>query len=344
MMMTDINTIGIIGAGPAGSMLAYKLASSGKKVLLYDDRAPWEKPCGGMLRPGTIDENPELESYPYPLSLCTEMVYISTRNDRRRLPVKKPIPVISRMELNRFLLDLAQNRGAKLIQKKVRHLSRNKQKWIITADDGCQKIDIVVGADGVNSIVRKATVGKLPKEHLSLTCGYILKGVPEGQYITKFLDIQGYIWVYSRADHASAGIGATLGSISGQDLFKKLDGFLGEHFPRFNIEDKYSALVPTVSDERFFDLPCCGDHWLLVGDAAGHVDAVVGEGIYYALESAKIAAGAISTGDIRSYDALWRSRYGDALKQRAAFKKTLSHLVQNFDPEISGAMMYGLLA
>ena len=336
------NTTGIIGAGPAGSMLAYKLASSGNKVFIYDHRAPWEKPCGGMLRPGTIDENPELENYPYPLSLCSDMVYISTRNDRKRISLKTPIPVISRIELNSFLLNLAKNWGAKFIQKKVRHLTRNEKKWIIEADGCCQKADLIVGADGVNSIVRKTTIGKLPKEHLSLTCGYILNGVPEGQYITKFLDIQGYIWVYSRADHASAGIGATLGSISGGGLFKKLDGFLCENFRGFNIKNKYSALVPTPSDERFFDLPCCGHHWLLVGDAAGHVDAIVGEGIYYALESAKIAAHAISTGDIRSFDTLWRNKYGDALKQRASLKKKLSDLVRKFNPEISGAIMYGL--
>jgi geranylgeranyl reductase family protein len=337
-------TIGIIGAGPSGSMLAYKLAGAVKKVLLYDHRAPWEKPCGGMLRPDAISENPELKRYPYPLSYCNEMVYISNRNDCKRLALKKPTPVLSRRELNRFLLDLAKSRGAEFISKKVRHLSRNKKNWIIKADDDCRIADIIVGADGVNSIVRKATVGKLPKEHLSLTCGYILTGVPEGRFMTKFIDIEGYIWVYSRVGQASAGIGATLGSISGRDLFKKLDGFLAENFHNFNIKTKYSACVPTPSNERFFDLPCCGDRWLLVGDAAGHVDAIVGEGLYYALESAKIAARAISAEDIRSYDILWRNRYGDALKQRASLKKSLSQLGQNFDPQIRGAMMYSLLA
>ena len=90
-------TVGIIGAGPAGSMLAYKLASSWKKVLLYDHRAPWEKPCGGMLGPGTIDQNPEFMDYPYPLSRYDEIVHISYRNDRKRIATKKPGHIISRL-------------------------------------------------------------------------------------------------------------------------------------------------------------------------------------------------------------------------------------------------------
>lgn len=335
------HTIAIIGAGPAGSMLAYKLASGGRRVYLFDHLAPWEKPCSGMLSAATIDANPELQRYPYPLRPCHAMVHISPRNDHKRIPAKSPNYVISRFDLGRFLLGMAQNAGVHFIQKKVRHVSQNKKQWTIELDDGSQKADIIVGADGANSIIRKIIIGKFPRAHLSLTCGYLLKGMPQDQYIMKFLDIEGYAWVFSRSDHASAGIGAALGSVSAKYLFNKLNDFLQEHFSGFEIQEKYAALLPAVSDECFFDRPCCGDNWLLVGDAAGHVDSMLGEGIYYAFESAKAAAQAIYSGDICSYDALWRSRYGHRLKQRAAFKHKLSNLVRKFGPEISGAIRFG---
>ena len=334
-------TIAIIGAGPAGSTLAYILASGGARVHLYDHRAPWEKPCGGMLSAGTILANPELQSYPYPLRRCHAMVHISPRDDCKKLPAIPPSQVFSRIELSRFLLDRAKDAGVQFIPQKVRYVALNKTQWTIDLDDGCRKADIIVGADGVNSIVRKITVGKFPGTHLSLTCGYLLKGVPQDQYLMKFLDIDGYIWVFSRSDHASAGIGAALGSISGKNLFKKLDDFLQQHYSDYEIREKYAALIPAVSNESFFDRPCCGDSWLLVGDAAGHVDPMLGEGLYYAFESAKAAAQAISSGDIRSYDELWKTRYGERLKQRAAFKHNLSNLMHEFGPEISGAIRYG---
>jgi len=333
-------TIAIIGAGPAGSMLAHILADHKKKVVLYDHRAPWEKPCGGMLGPDTIHEHPELENYPYPVNICNGIVCISPRKDRKLVHAEEAIPVVTRIELNRFLLEMAKTSGANFIQKKVLEFSHDNRLWGIKTDDGSYEADIIVGADGVNSIVRKATIGKFPKEHLSLTCGYFLEGLPKNQYIMKFLDLEGYIWVFSRADHTSAGIGAKLGAITSNNLFKQLDDFLYENYPGIKKIRKYSALIPTATAESFFDNPCCGDNWLLVGDAAGHVDPIVGEGIYYALGSAKVAAQAILNGDIQSYDTLWRDKYGDTLKQGASFRQTLSKLAQNFGPEIIGAMMY----
>lgn len=334
--------IAIIGAGPSGSMLAHKLASSGRRVLFFDHRAPWEKPCGGMLRPEIFDEHSELEGYPYPINLCNGILYLASGKDRKLVPATRAFPVVSRIDFGRFLLELASRSGAEFIRKKVLDISAVNSQWIISTGAQRYKADILIGADGTNSIVRKTVVGNIPEAHLSLTCGYILSGIPQNQYIIKFLDIEGYSWIFSRMDHASAGIGAKLGTVSGKALFKQMDAFLNQYYTKFNILKKYSALVPTASSEQFFDRPCCGENWLLIGDAAGHVDPILGEGIYYAMSSAKLAARAILNEDIQSYDTLWKERYGNILKQRVSLRQTLTALAQTFNPETAGEIVYRL--
>ncbi len=86
--------------------------------------------------------------------------------------------------------------------------------------------------------------------------------------------------------------------------------------------------------------PGAGKNWLLVGDAAGHVDPIVGEGIYYALCSAEYAREAILAGNLMQYEDLWRSAYGVKLRERAENMKSLLALSESFSPEMMGAMMY----
>ena len=51
--------VGIVGAGPAGARAAELLAGFGVDVVLFDPRAPWEKPCGGGLTASAFDAVPE---------------------------------------------------------------------------------------------------------------------------------------------------------------------------------------------------------------------------------------------------------------------------------------------
>ena len=53
--------IGILGAVPARALASELLAAQRASVMLFDPKAPWEKPCGGGLTPAAIDEMPELE-------------------------------------------------------------------------------------------------------------------------------------------------------------------------------------------------------------------------------------------------------------------------------------------
>ena len=60
---------------------------------------------------------------------------------------------------------------------------------------------------------------------------------------------------------------------------------------------------------------------MLVGDAAGHVDLITGEGILYALWSGKLAADAIAQNNLGSYDEFWRKEYGNYFAERSKMKE-----------------------
>ena len=66
-------------------------------------------------------------------------------------------------------------------------------------------------------------------------------------------------------------------------------------------------------DPTLWDNPCAGPGWALLGDAAGHVHPVTGEGTAYALWSAELLAQAFANGDPMAYEELWRTRYGQEL-------------------------------
>ena len=334
------NNIVIVGAGPAGLVLAYGLAREGRDVIIFDHRAPWEKPCGGMLGPGTLEEHAVLSDYPYSINLCKSVLLELTHSKQRSVTLDPPLPVVSRIDFNKYLLDKAIEAGAEFIKQKVVKLSWNFPKWTIKTDQGSYNADLIVGADGVNSIVRESIVGRIHRDHLSLTCGYFVSGITKEQNIIKFLDVLGYIWVFSRSDHASAGICARLGTLSGKKLFEKLNNFLDGHYFNIKILRRWSALVPTIGDDSFYEQPCCGNNWMLIGDAAGHVDPVTGEGITYALQSAVLACKSIINDDMELYESAWRAKYGYIMIEKSKYMKKLINLTNKFEPALMGAFLY----
>src|SRR5208337_3770524 len=58
----------------------------------------------------------------------------------------------------------------------------------------------------------------------------------------------------------------------------------------------YSHILPSFRAETFDALEVCGDGWAMIGDSAGLVDPITGEGLYYALRSAELCANALLAG------------------------------------------------
>jgi len=305
--------IGVVGAGPAGSHLAFRLAKEGRDVLLLDDSHPREKPCGGGISVLALQKFPSLNDY-RSLGHSTDLFQlISPRGRIAKVSGNKEGFIISRRILDEALLKKALSWGARLIPAYVREIERDGDRWILGADGERVECRILIGADGVHSLVRRRVIGKIPIHSLSLTSGYFITGYPDDiQPIIKFTPFRGYIWAFPRLDHASVGGG---GPTEKAKIVKaSVKEFLDSFTFNFEIIGKWTCFIPFISNPKFFDLPCAGEDWILIGDAAGHVDPITGEGILYALWSADLAADAILNSNISEYDVSWRKEYGKHLK------------------------------
>jgi len=324
--MVAIN-VGIVGGGPAGAYCAYELAKKSINVTIFDHSHPREKPCGGGVTSLTPKKFPFLENVRPMGNAFADFKVISCTNREVVFRNHQKGFYISRRLLDQEILDMAVRSGARLVREKVVGVRRDQSSWRIDTTQNRYTARILVGADGAGSIVRRETVGPIPKGDLGLTYGYYVTGMRENITIVKYLTgMPGYIWLFPRKDEASVGIGSELrfGSV----LQQSLDQFMSIHCPTVKVTSKFAALLPSASDPAFFELPCAGEDWLLIGDAAGHVDPITGEGIPYALWSASLAAQAIDGSDPEAYDGLWRKEYGGYLieccKRKCAFYNPLA--------------------
>jgi flavin-dependent dehydrogenase len=202
--------------------------------------------------------------------------------------------------------------------------------------------EFLVGADGVRSIVRRRVVGPIPRQHLGLAMGYLVRGMPDALMFQTFADLEGYLWSFPRPDRASVGIGIRLGAVSPRDLWQRLDWFLDDTSPGASREKRWAALLPMAADSTLWDTPCAGPGWALLGDAAGHVHPITGEGIVYALWSAELLAKALRRGDPQIYEDLWREKYGTELMAASSALLLSATLSGNRAYEIVFQLAFGL--
>jgi flavin-dependent dehydrogenase len=312
-----VKRIAIVGAGPAGSYLAWHLADAQHQVLLFDPRVPgYEKPCGGGLSPLVGRRFPDVLALPFPRHQppCVQL-RTSDGSQVEHSLAATDWAIASRADLGRALWERALDNGhVQHVRQRVTDLERTEPGWLLRTSTGeVFTAGFLVGADGVRSIVRRRLVGAIPRRHLGLAVGYRVRGAPDAVVFQSYADLEGYLWSFPRPDHASVGIGGPLGQARPRDLWQRLDRFLDDTCPGAHIEKQWAALLPMARDSSLWDTPCAGPGWALLGDAAGHVHPLTGEGIAYALWSAELLAEAFEQGDPQAYERLWRARYGQGL-------------------------------
>ncbi len=163
----------------------------------------------------------------------------------------------------------------------------------------------VVGADGANSLVRRRVHRAFGRDQLSIATGFFVHGVSSADIDVAFLtDPPGYLWSFPRVDHLAIGSGAQADETSSDALRQITRRWIeARGLARGARLTPYSWPIPSLSASALSAERAAGPRWLLVGDAAGLVDPITREGIYFALQSATLAADAIAsaTDQVRQY-------------------------------------------
>lgn len=300
-----MNQVAVLGGGPAGAFAAAQLAAAGMRTILFDDKLAWEKPCGGGLTYKAYTQYPFLLENDVPKKFVTETTLGAPRAGQIALTLDQPLLIYSRLDLNQLMLDRAVAAGVEIAKTRVSGIERHGEGWTIQTKNGKVQADSCIVATGARNPLRDFGTELTPADTM-FALGYYVQGQREGIDIQFLPELEGYIWVFPRCGHMSVGICGKGEPAS--SLRKRLEAYMERNGLQVKGATFYSHLLPCLATPAWKSNRVAGDGWLAVGDAAGLVDPITGEGLYYALRSADLAAKTLIQGGSESTYRRWLRR------------------------------------
>ena len=343
-----IYDVAIVGAGPAGSSLAIRLADQGLDVLLLEKHIfPRDKTCGDLVSPKGLTKLDALGCF----EPINQRSYLSLTNARTALDGKwlssGRIPAlpdmidhahaIPRIVLDETMFRRAQQNGTHTEEAcKVNGLTFDKDRICICAEQAHRSVEfharVIVGADGPHSVVaRQVGLKMTDQRYMQYALRAYCHGWPMRESVMLFEEefFPGFGWVFPVSDGlANVGVGLVAESSKkfGLDLnrffdrlVRRLIHWAAEEGWHIEVEKPKGWPIKTYGGAHcnFFE------RGLLIGEAGCFVDPMNGEGIPLALESAELAAETISVAFnqgnfsheiLSQYERSWRSAFDQDLR------------------------------
>jgi geranylgeranyl reductase family protein len=346
----------IEGAGPAGATAAYYLAMQGKKVALVDRaKFPREKACGGGLCV-------HIEEFEHIISNWDDFLESKCLRGIVYGPDFTPVDYVSekpffynirRLKFDNTLVEYAVEKGATLIEGiAVKKFEVYDDKVVTKLRNGDELTsDVIIGAGGSFDMVsrRIRDIEKMPMKwrdediatalYFEIDVGreYMDRVYGEERISmahVKYQNLAGYGWSFSKDTVLNVGIGCP------RSVIKSIK----KENPGWDERQYLLDYVETLKEQGWFPkdiqvdrkmiagsnipvgmgMKCTvGDRMLVIGDAGGFVSPLSGEGLYYALDSGRIAAEALGVlfkdgnfdkQSMMLYHDTWSNKWGDDLE------------------------------
>jgi len=309
----------VVGAGPAGASAAYWLGEAGQRVLVLEkEELPRYKPCGGGV------PQPVLDRFPFSFSGVVDRWVEHVRfrfRDGREIVANLPDHAIAMVMRDCFDLHVLEHARAEVRDgSALTGMEQDESGVAVTTASGEDFFArYVIGADGANSRVSRLAglwrgrwMGGAIEAEVPVSDD-LLKTYSDTAVFVFGTPPKGYLWIFPKADHLSVGIGAFRERVSNMRCI------LEREMGRLGIEIDGARQRGHPLPVHLQREPLHRNRVLLVGDAARLMDPLLGEGIRHAVDSGRLAAECVLSGDLQSYsrrvhreigrDLLWGRRW-----------------------------------
>jgi geranylgeranyl reductase family protein len=357
----------VAGAGPAGLTAALRLASGGLRVLVVERYPlPRQKPCGGGISTRVLSRFPWLSAAlsHIPTHAVSSLYLEGPSGEVFRMQSQGPtVLLIRRIEFDYLLAAKARAAGAEILDGTAIAQARQDAEGVTlrTREGRELRAPMVIAADGVNSVIARRLgmnpgwpAAKLALDMMEETPVAALRAA-EPETLSVFYGYggaHGYAYIFPKREHVNVGIGYELPYFKARvDLtpYDLQQMFVGELRARGLMEGESQRrnftpfLIPIGGPLR----KTAEGRVLLAGDAGGFVNGFSAEGIYYAMVTGDLAAGAVldtRRGQAivpararRAYVRAWKQEIGAELRDSVLIQRYLFHSPARMDRVVRGA-------